>query len=284
MKNLKAPARINSIDDIDFLQAIEATRDNVIDFGPVEFIKPVGVVAFLATLDRLTKQLNERHLTFKLPESPSVREYLRLSGVFDVLRGIIPFGSVQPEDVVPRLPLLIAIVPCKYFASEDDIEQLANQMEEDFETVLPGRGSILETCHTAFSEIATNVIYHAESGGGYVLAQQCNYRTGPMVEIAVADCGIGIQASLQKNSKYAHILSDADAIELATKEGTSSLEDRYRGYGLHHVLYDVKRNNNRKMSIRSGHGTITLQGNGNVIKRDNLPNYPGTILNVTIPC
>ena len=281
---MKAPVRIYSIDDIDFLQAIDASSDNVIDFGPVEFIKPVGVVAFLATLDGLTNQLNVMCLTFKLLESPAVREYLRLSGAFDVMRRLISFDSLQPEDVRPKPPTLGLIVPCEYFGSEDDIEQLANQMEEDFQTVLARHGSLIETCHTAFSEIATNVIYHAETGGGYVLAQQCNYRNGPMVEIAVADCGIGIQASLQKNHKYAHILSDADAIELATKEGISSLEDRYRGYGLYHVTYDVKSNNAREITIRSGHGTITLKGNGNITKRDNLPFYSGTILNVTIPC
>ena len=281
---MRAPARINTIDDIDFLQAIEATRDALIDFGPVEFIKPVGVVALLATLERLTKLFNMSSLTFSLPEDPEVQQYLRMAGVFDVMRRLISFSNFQPEDVIPKRPPERPMVPCRFFDCESEIEEIANQMEEDFETVLPGRGSILGTCYTAFSELATNVVNHAESGGGYVIAQQYNYKSGPMVEIAVADCGIGIQASLQKNQKYTHILSDEDAIELAIKEGVSSLEDGYRGYGLYHVTDEVKRNDNRQMTIRSGYGTMVLQGNGNIVKRKNSPIYSGTILNVTIPC
>ena len=256
----------------------------MIDFGPVEFIKPVGVVALLATLERLTKLFKMSSLTFSLPEDPEVQQYLRMAGVFDVMRRLISFSNIQPEDVIPERPPERPMVPCRYFDSESDVEQIANQMEEDFETVLPGRGSILGTCHTAFSELATNVIYHAESGGGYVLAQQYNYSSGPMVEIAVADCGIGIQASLQKNQKYNHILSDEDAIEEAIKEGVSSLEDSYRGYGLYHVTHDVKGNDNRQLTIRSGCGTMVLQGNGNVRKWKSSPSYSGAILNVTIPC
>ena len=286
LEGLKAPKTITTIDDIDFLQAIQAGRDTVIDLGSVNFIKPVGVVALLATLERLTSQLGKigiSKMTLKLPENLEVQEYLRLSGVFGVMRDLISFGDPQPEDVIPERPPVRPMVPCSHFGSEHDIDQLANQMEECFRTE-PVYGSIFETCHTAFSELATNVVNHAESEGGYVLAQQYNYRSGPKVEIAVADCGIGIQASLQKNHKHTSVLSDSDAIELAIKEGVSSLEDRHRGYGLYHVTGDVKKNNDREMTIRSGHGTMTLQGNGYIHKTNDLPIYSGTIVSVIVPC
>lgn len=281
---MRAPPGIYTIDDIDFLHTIEAARDGLIDFGPVQFIKPVGVVALLATMERLSKLSGTNSMKFSLPENPAVRQYLRMAGVFDAMRRLISFTNVQPEDVIPKRSPGRPMVPCKYFESEGDVEQLANQMEENFQSIMPGNGSLLETCHTAFSELATNVVNHAESEGGYVLAQQYHYQSGRIVEIAVADCGIGIQESLQKNRKYTNILSDEDAIELAIKEGVSSLEDGYRGYGLYHVTYDVRRSNDRRLTIRSGYGTMVLQGNGSITKRRNSTNYPGTILNVTIPC
>ena len=166
-----------------------------------------------------TNQLGIKKMTLKLPENVEVQEYLRLSGVFGVMRDLVKFGDPQPEDVIPERPPVRPMVPCSRFDSEHDIDQLANQMEECFWTE-PVYGSIFETCHTAFSELATNVVSHAESEGGYVLAQQYNYRSGPKVEIAVADCGMGIQASLQKNQKHTSVLSDADAIELAIKAGS----------------------------------------------------------------
>ena len=278
------PARINTIDDIDFLQILEATRNPVIDFTPIEFIRPVGVVALLATLERLAKLSDVEDLTFRLPKSPEVREYLLMAGVFDVMRRLISFDSVQPEALISKKPPERPMVPCRYFASESDIDEIADRMEEDFKSVLPKSGSILGACHTAFSELATNVIYHAESQGGYVLAQQYNFSSGAMVEIAVADCGIGIQESLRKNQKYTDIPSDEDAIELAIREGVTSLDDRYRGYGLAHVTYDVRVGDGRQIAIRSGYGTMILQGNGEIEKRRNSPRYSGTILNVSIPC
>ena len=207
-----------------------------------------------------------------------------MAGVFHVMRDLVSIEGPQPEDIIPELPPVRPMVPCTHFDNEDDIERLANRMEERFQTELVGYGSILETCHTVFSELATNVANHAESAGGYVLAQQYNDGSGPKVEIAVADCGIGIQASLQRNRKYTEIPSDADAIELAIKEGVTSLEDHYRGYGLYHVTDNVKKNNDREMTIRSGHGTMKLQGDGAITKEDGSSLYSGTIVNVIIPC
>ena len=284
MEGLTAPKTIETVDAIDFLQDVDARRGSIIDLSPVEFIKPVGVVALLAALERLTKQPDVKEMTLKLPEHSDVRAYLRLAGVFDVMRALVSFSDPQPEDLIPAQSPVRPMVPCEHFDSEDDIERLANQMQERFQTELAGYGSILESCHMVYSELATIVAKHAESAGGYVLAQQYNYRSGPIVEIAVADCGIGIKTSLQKNGKHKQMLSDAEAIELAVKEGVSSLDDRHRGYGLYYVSDNVKRHNDRSMTIRSGHGTMMLQGNGTVTKSDRSSIYSGTIVNVIIPC
>ena len=281
---MRAPQQINTVHDIDFLQDFETTGKGVIDLGSVAFIKPVGIVALLATIERLTKRFGIPNMGLKLPENPDVQEYLRLAGVFDVMREHVIFEGTQPEEMIAKMQQVRPMVSCTRFVKEFDIDQLANQMEDKFQTALVGYASLLPTCHKVFSELATNVVYHAESDGGYVLAQQYNYSSGPVVEIAVADCGIGIRASLQKNPGHSMISSDLQAIERSLLEGVSSLEDPHRGYGLHDVTGDVKHNNNREMTIRSGQGILNIRGDGKVTRDYDSPIYSGTIVNVIIPC
>ncbi len=108
--------------------------------------------------------------------------------------------------------------------------------------------------------------------------------SGPVVEIAVADCGIGIRSSLQKNPSHGMISSDIQAIEMSLREGVSSLRNPHRGYGLHHVTGDVKHNKNREMTVRSGQGILNIRGDGKVTKDYDSPTYSGTIVSVVIPC
>ena len=118
-----------------------------------------------------------------------------------------------------------------------------------------------------------------------MLAQHYECSGGPLVEIAVADCGIGIQNSLRKNHKYTDkVLSDSQAIELSIEEGVSSLTDSMRGYGLYHATDDVKKHSSRTMTMRSGLGILQLHGNGSVKKGSSEKDYPGTIASVVIPC
>ena len=281
---MRTPQQINTVRDIDFLWGFETTGKEVIDLGPIEFIKPVGVVALLAIIERLTRRSDMPKMAIQLPENPDVQEYLRLAGVFDVMREHVVFEGKQPEEMIAKMQQVRPMVSCTHFVKEYDIDQLANQMEAEFQTELVGYPSLLQTCHGIFSELATNVVYHAESDGGYVLAQQYNYSSGPVVEIAVADCGIGIRASLQKNPGHSMISSDLQATERALLEGVSSLEDPHRGYGLHHVTDDVKHNNNREMTIRSGQGILGIRGDGEITRDYDSPIYSGTIVSVIIPC
>ena len=282
---MKAPKTIGAVRDIDFLLTGEHKPEETVDLSAATFIKPVGVVAILATIGYRVKRHGLQKVAFTLPNDARVCSYLRLAGVFDAMRDLGSFNDPQPEDVIPKQVPLRPMVPCTRFSDEREIDDLADQMEERFTTSLTGYGSLLATCHTAFSELATNVVNHADSAGGYVLAQQYEYRSGPMVEIAVADCGIGIQKSLQKNHKYTGMLpSDTDAIELSIGEGVSSLVDNSRGYGLHHVAAEVKRENARTITIRSGLGTLELHGDGTIKKTVDQTFYPGTIVSFIIPC
>ena len=282
---LKSPTEINDVRDVDcFLAPVDPASDRIVlDFTDTRFIRPVGIVSFLATLERIAKQAGESKLELRLPLSEDVCVYLLQTGIFDLMREYGFFTGPQPEEVIPEQSPARPMIPCNRFRTESDIDALADQMEVRFQTEFTGLASLLQPCHVIFSELVLNAVYHAESDGGYVLAQQYNYSAGPVVDIAVADCGIGVRNSLSKNPDLALIDSDSDAIKLALQEGVTSLRQSNRGYGLNHVTDDVMKGRDRRMVMRSGYGIIT-QGNGNTTQDEHDVYYPGTIVNVTIPC
>ena len=281
--SMQAPKSIDSIHDIDFLRAVETQGSRMVDLGPISFIRPVGVVALLATVERLAGSDSETPIKITLPANQDVKQYLRLVGVFDAMREYVSIGGRQPEELIPETHAVRPMVKCKRFASEYDIETLSVEMENQFQTAEVGPSTLLHTCHTIFAELATNVVQHAESNHGYVLAQQYNRPSGDEVEIAVADCGIGIRASLQKNPSYSSHMDDTEAIEKALAEGVSSSTHNHRGYGLYHVFDQVREGTHREMVIRSGTGIVNVRGDGVVLKQHWHQDYAGTIVSVTIP-
>ena len=238
----------------------------------------------LATLERIATQGHEREIIFILPSDEEVRVYLRQAGIFEAMREYVTIRGDQPEDLVPERPPIRPMVSCTHFHTGDDVDRLAAEMEHRFSTDFLGHGTLLQPCYGIFSELAENVVFHAESDGGHVLTQQYNYRGGPVVDIAVADSGIGMLSSLSKNCEIGPLSSDSEAIMLALKEGVTSLSDSHRGYGLSYVAENVNAARDRSMTIRSGRGIITIQGDGTVQKADSETLYPGTIINVRIPC
>ena len=246
------------------------------------FVKPVGVVALLTMLERLSSRKDLRLL---LPLSGEVCEYLHSSGAFDVMRCFADFSGALPSAMTSALLPVRGLVPCTRFRNQNDVERIANDLEELFQGPMSGYGGLLQVFHTVVSELATNVIYHARSDYGYVLGQEYLYGGNRVVEIAVADAGIGVQASLQKNQRHlGSAVSDTEALALAVEEGSSSLQEYGRGYGLYHVACEIRGGAEREMSMRSGTGGLEIRNDRPIARRDALPDYSGTIVNVVIPC
>ena len=278
------PFTLTTIEDIDLLLKIKPSRDTSIDLREVTRIGPTGVVALLTVLERVEMFSDHPELTIEAPTDQGVSEYLRTVGIFDAMREFIEISAPQPEEWIPeRLPAT-PMIPCTHFTSLEAIEDISSQLAEKFDTQFRGYNSLLQSADMIFSELATNVINHAESEGGYVIAQQYRGTEQTLVEIAIADSGIGIRDSLRRNPNNSYIKKDTEAIKLALKEGVSSMIDSNRGYGLHHVTEDIKINDTRKMAIRSGTGIITLYGDGRIDEDERLPEFPGTIVEVVIPC
>ena len=285
---LKAPIIFEKVKQLDcfYLPTTSFKRGDrvVFDLSGVKFIKPPGVMGILNTIEYLERiEPSLLKVMIYPPQNEFVLEYLVR---VDFIKALEMFGNwkIPDEDRQTLGTRLSPLIPLQRFSTAMEVERIAQLMEHTFHTELLGFSTLLQPCHVIFSELADNVLHHAGSNGGFVLAQQYNYRGGPILEIAVGDCGIGVLASLsRKQSLTRQLGSDKDAIALALEDGISCIEDSHRGYGLGHVRHEVARVDDRILTIRSGSGYIINRGSGYKFAEVCKPT-PGTIVHTVIPC
>jgi signal transduction histidine kinase len=174
------------------------------------------------------------------------------------------------------------ILPITRFGSIDDVERLANDVE-----LMPavGPANVRDEMPGIFYELALNAVQHSQSAVGYyVILELSTDVAGEIVyAIGVADCGIGIPASLRENPDFEDILNDADAIARATELNVTGTGEAERGLGLDHIMNVVQRFGGNCVII-SGGGYLNVT-NGLEIVKGNLNSadrIPGTVVVVTL--
>jgi len=263
------------------------TRDDniVIDLSRVSFIKPPALIGILVLLEGVSKMFTSGapNISIFPPKDKSVLDYLLKVEFVEALRSLYDW-EIPEKDLMTLGKRILPVIPITRFNNANDVEDIANRMQSTFRTKLVGLASLLQPCHVVFSELADNVLHHAESNGGFVLAQQYNYVRGPMLEIAVGDCGIGILASLSKKPAIAkQVKTEQGAIQLAMQDGITCFDNPYRGYGLGHVEWEVKHIAKRSLTVRSGTGYIIIRG-GRHMFSDSCSLLRGTIVHTVMPC
>ncbi len=286
---LSAPIIFEKIKQLDaFSLPVEdlSPDDKVdIDLSPVKFLKPPALIGLLVLIERIALVSDSAgfriRLTIHPPENKYVLDYLYKVRFPEALE---LSASWHIPDHLVMTSRLRPVIPITRFRTAEDVEQIAIDMQSTFRTELMGLATLLQPCHVIFSELADNILHHANSGGGFVLAQQYNYTRQPMLEIAIGDCGIGITQSLRQNTQYSsQINSDEDALLLALQDGVTRFDDRYRGFGLGHVENEIRNIEDRSLTMRSGTGYVIIHGGGYTF-HDSCKFYPGTLAHVAIPC
>ena len=131
------------------------------------------------------------------------------------------------------------VLPLTRFGSVNDVERIADDLEL---AVVSGSMRTHEEMFGVFYELALNAVQHSESAAGcYAIVQQSVDYDGRIIHLlGVADCGIGIRATLTRNPDFADVANDADAIALATELHATGTGDVSRGLGLDHVMNVVR--------------------------------------------
>jgi len=206
---------------------------------------------------------------------------MRSLGMFDILqqagagvdtRGI---GRSRPD---PQL-----IVSLTVLNSQRDVDELANSALESLSESHLGSANTHPFVSEIFAEIALNAVEHSQSPVGAIgFIQFYEFAEGRRFVCGVADGGIGIRQSLERNSALRErIFYDWDAIELATRERISGTGSPTRGIGLYGVAEDM-RSPGHQLIIHSGIGVMHINEDlRTAARRTTL--FPGTLAYASIP-
>ena len=205
----------------------------------------------------------------------------------ETLRRLSWLVARQAEDSAVGLAgdIDTGIPPITRFESVDDVERIANNLELASSA---GLTAALVEMVGIFYELALNAVEHSQWAAGYYVIRAGRSVVGGVehgVEhtVGIADCGIGIPASLRQNPAFANALNDADAIALATELHVTGTGEAHRGIGLDHVMGVVK-SLGGDLTIVSAGGSLEVAAGGGTINRslEGSEQLAGTVAVVTV--
>ena len=250
-----------------------------VDLRACRFIRPPAVLWCL--IYPLLSRLRSHRCSLYVPENPGVCLYLKSIGLFQALKAagveVDDRGIEQRND--PQV-----VLPLTKFESEFDVDEMANEVFDSLGRFRHVSHIVYGIVSETFGELAYNAVQHSESAvGGYGFIQFYESRQGRRFVCGVADGGIGIRRSLERNPALRGLIPyDWVAIERATGEGVSGTGDRGRGVGLYGVAEDM-RGRERQLIVHSGIGSLQFREQMQTrASRTRL--FPGTAVYVSIPC
>ena len=249
-----------------------------IDLRQCEFVRPAGVL--WCTVYPLLVAERGIPCEVVVPVQSVIATYLNDLGLFDILKGA---GVECDYHAPPNLERWQLVLPITQLDTISNVEELENTLIENLEHRNLSSVNVHTDVGVAFAELANNAVEHAESSiGTYGLVQFYEWNP-PRFVCAVADGGIGIRDSLQKNPWYARLaLTDWDAIDYATLENVSGTSDRTRGMGLHHIVNDILPPD-RELNINSGVGFFHTDGGAGPTRTRRSYLFPGTSAFINVP-
>ena len=158
---------------------------------------------------------------------------------------------------------------CIEMFDEKNIQQVYRRLVEVLIHQPEVETYLLQAMSYCFYEVMDNVLIHSGKTVGIVIT---NYSEDQhLIQILVADDGMGIQASLAQNSEYSSI-TEPQALEYCIKDRVSD------GKGMGFGLYSTSRLINtagHKLIIRSGNHTLSANGDMQIAESEP---WTGTIV------
>lgn len=214
-----------------------------------------------------------------LPTATDAAESLIDSGLVRLLQSE---GIPSCEDKPDSLSSGNVILPLTRFDGLREAADLVNHVEDTLYSAGLGSANIHPVVCELFSELVNNAAEHSESSiGAYSLIQFSASGLERRFQLCVADGGIGIAKSLERNPKLRHAGQEWTAIELAVKELVSSTTSATRGIGLFSV-FEESHVPGRELTIHTGNAILTVNRRCEVrMTRANL--FPGTLVYLSLP-
>ncbi len=279
-----------SLDDATFEQILEPLSrlrpDDklLIDARHARWASPYGLTALLSLAQtRLTKP------SLAVPEADDTASYWARTAFFKYAAELYDLVGSVPRTRQAESSVLLEITPV---AASDDVHTVVDKVQHRAQAILVNELK-LDAAATmrftmALSETCQNIVEHA-GRGGWVAVQTYKWqrRLGRrVVVIAVCDAGVGFRRSLESATgrPRSDRWDDGMALEEAVMRGVSRFRDTGRGRGLAGVRRFISKWDG-KFSVRSGTARLAIvpAWDDDVPLRENLPEFPGSQIQVTIP-
>ena len=163
-----------------------------------------------------------------------------------------------------------------------EAEELTNKAVDALKDSALGAANLYPVVSETFGELAMNAVEHSDSPiGAYGAIQFYESEFGRRFVCGVADGGIGIRRSLQKNPELRRrVPQDWVAVKLATQERISGTGGKTRGMGLFGIVDDMTKTG-RSLIVHSGIGSLQIvEGQERSPERTRL--FPGTLVSASI--
>lgn len=208
------------------------------------------------------------------PNRRAVKSYLADTGIFRLLHK----EGINAEECGANIEgSPDTILPVTRFDGLREAAELTNRVEDSLYSSGLGSASVHPLVCELFSELVNNAAEHSESSiGAYGFVQFHSSGENRRFMCGVADGGIGIRQSIERNPGLEHFGYEWSSIELATKELISGTASRTRGIGLFSVFEEM-RLPGRELVIHSGKGLLDKREDSQlrIIKANT---FPGTMV------
>jgi anti-sigma regulatory factor (Ser/Thr protein kinase) len=216
-----------------------------LDLSELTFVTPTALAVAGATFEALCPVVPVPGIV--LPTDDRCRTYVQRMDVLPV-----PWRT-QPEEFDRRPPRTFC--PMHRFMDDADYPQARREVMAAVVRMCDVDAETSDALALCLDELCENVVHHARPATPAVAVAQAWPSRGTL-QVAIADHGRGVRASLAENPKYAGISDDVVAAREAFRLGVTSTPDRNAGMGLalaHHVV----RPNGGKVGVRTGSAAVT---------------------------
>ena len=236
-----------------------------LDFSPLVFVKPSGVV-YLANIIEFLKR-NGCRTTLLFPLDKRNNRKFAKTEALKYLDDCHFFRRYVGQDIFPDSQVRTTTIPLQIIAQS----QSHSWVESTFIPWIAARTNIEPSAFAeikvAIKELFNNITDHSGQSEGFAFAQI--YPAGGNFIVSLSDFGVGIPHNVKRVRPG---LSDAQCLLLAAQEGfTTSTTGRNLGLGLDTLIRYVVDNNRGRVRIRSGEGQLLCTATDSGTKRSYYP-------------
>jgi anti-sigma regulatory factor (Ser/Thr protein kinase) len=205
------------------------------DLSQVQFISPAVLTQLCSLCHALHKE--NKQIFFKV--SKETGRYMARAGFVKSVENIAlvePGEYVLDKEYKEMLGLNSLLVEVTKI---DDVSSLSALLDRIVFVLTFDLDYMKDEAYdivTAISEVCQNTLDHNREIPAFLAMQAYWGDNGKFLEIGVSDYGSGLAVTLNRNKKNPHMRTDLEAINYATRQGTSEFDDPTRGTGLYHLM------------------------------------------------